>query len=77
MNEGDGVVAALGQFAADGLGVDRLAPFELERGGLLVVPQRDVVPLVGKRAAMQFKTLRDTRLRIAPSITPQALEVDR
>ena len=50
MNQRDRVVAAGGELAADCLGIHRLAPFELERGGLLAAAQRDIVPLVGERA---------------------------
>ena len=50
MNEGERVVSAGGEFAADGLGIDGLAPFELEGGGLFAATDRDVVPFVGERA---------------------------
>ena len=50
MNEGERVVSAGGEFAADGLGIDGLAPFELEGGGLFAAADCDVVPFVGERA---------------------------
>jgi hypothetical protein len=50
VDDRDGVVGAGREFLAHGLGIDGLAPFELERGGLLAAAQRDVVPLVGEGA---------------------------
>jgi len=77
VDEGDGIVGAGCELAADGLGIDGLAPFKLEGAGRLPAAERDVVPLSENAPFMQVRTFFFVTLRMAPSITPQALLVER
>ena len=78
VNERERVELAGGKFRIDLLGADGRAPIHLQAFGLLCRSACETSSHLSENAPhMQFRTFLATRLRIAPSITPQAEEVLR